>query len=153
MSGPPFVKTFEIRWADIDQNRHLRHSAYADYGAHVRVSFLAEHGFSMSRLAEIGIGPVLFREELLYFKEIHAEETVSMDFRVGGIADDGSRWRLVHELSRADGETAARITVEGAWLDLARRRLMAPPDELGMLFARLPHTDGFETLKALGRRG
>ena len=26
-----FTRSFEVRWADLDANRHLRHTAYLDY--------------------------------------------------------------------------------------------------------------------------
>lgn len=36
----PLTKEFEVKWADLDPNRHMRHSAYNDYAAHMRVKFL-----------------------------------------------------------------------------------------------------------------
>ena len=32
-----FSLPIQIRWSDIDQNRHLRHSAYYDYGSNGRI--------------------------------------------------------------------------------------------------------------------
>lgn len=36
--------SFIPRWADLDPNRHLRHTAYADYATPVRFSYLTENG-------------------------------------------------------------------------------------------------------------
>ena len=41
---------FDVRWADLDPNQHVRHTAYADYGTHVRMSWLASAGFDAARL-------------------------------------------------------------------------------------------------------
>lgn len=49
-----FEKEIEVRWADVDQNRHVRHSAYYDYGAHVRVACLTAAGYDADRLGEDG---------------------------------------------------------------------------------------------------
>ncbi len=143
-----FIKHFEIRWADLDPNRHLRHSSFTDYATHVRFSYLREHGFSQRRFAELGLGPVIFREETRFFAEVDAGETITVDFRARGLAPDASRWDLLHEVRLSDGTHAATVRVEGAWLDLKTRRLTTPPDDLVTLLDRLPHTDDFEVLKA-----
>jgi len=39
-----FTMPVQIRWADIDQNRHLRHSVYYDYGAMMRMNVLYANG-------------------------------------------------------------------------------------------------------------
>ena len=53
---------FDVRWADIDANSHMRHSAYYDYAAHLRVQLLKSIGMDIMTLSKLGIGPVLFRE-------------------------------------------------------------------------------------------
>jgi acyl-CoA thioester hydrolase len=64
----------QIIWAQIDANRHMRHSAYADICAQARSNMLNKMGFSLDKFAEFHIGPILFREELIYFKEVHLDE-------------------------------------------------------------------------------
>ncbi len=39
-----YLKEFEIRWSDVDANRHLANSAYLNYMSHARMSFLMEIG-------------------------------------------------------------------------------------------------------------
>ena len=36
----------------------------------------------------------------------------------------------MHTIYKADGRVAATVTVDGAWLDLDRRKLTVPPAEL-----------------------
>ena len=74
-----FKQAIQIRWADVDANRHLRHSVYYDYGATMRMSVLAGRGLTMEKLAEFGVGPILFREEALFKREIHFEDQITIE--------------------------------------------------------------------------
>ncbi len=123
-------KTYTTRWADMDPNGHLRHSAYADFAADQRIAALAEHGFDLARFAVLRLGPILFREETKYLKEIRLGETLRVDGRTVSSAEDGSRWTIEHTIYKEDGRPAATVTVDGAWLDLDRRKLTVPPAEL-----------------------
>ena len=38
-----YLKEFEVRWNDIDANRHLANSAYINYMSHTRLSFMLEN--------------------------------------------------------------------------------------------------------------
>lgn len=133
----PYEKSFTVRWADMDPNVHLRHSAYTDYAAQVRLDFLADQGFSMKQFAELAIGPILFREDTRFFKEVHMSETIRVTAELGGLSDDGSRWRIIHTIFKADGREAAVVAVDGAWLDLRLRKLTVPPQALTAAFANV----------------
>ncbi|SHL85312.1 acyl-CoA thioesterase [Hymenobacter psychrotolerans] len=132
-----YSKTFTVRWADMDPNVHMRHSAYTDYAAQVRLDFLADQAFPMRRFAELGIGPILFREDTRFLKEIHLSETIRVTAELGGLSADGSRWRIVHTIYKADGREAAVVAVDGAWLDLKLRKLTMPPAELTTTFTQM----------------
>jgi len=58
-----FEVKFNTKWSDFDPNRHMRHTAYNDYAAEVRVRFFQEHGLSINEFAKLNIGPILFKEE------------------------------------------------------------------------------------------
>ena len=130
--------TYRTRWADMDPNGHMRHSAYADYAADQRVVLLASWGYGVARFAQLRLGPILFREETRFVKEVGIGEEIRVDGRLASVADDGSRWTIVHTLYKADGRVAATVTVDGAWLDLDRRKLTVPPPELAARFATVP---------------
>ena len=72
------LKQFEIRWSDLDANRHVANSAYSDLLVETRMSFLREKGFSQKEFAEYDIGPVVFSEEFFYLREIMPSETVQV---------------------------------------------------------------------------
>ena len=122
--------TYTTRWADMDPNGHLRHSAYADFAADQRVRFLGLAGFDLPTFARLRFGPILFREDSRYLKEIRLGETIRVTGRLLAMADDGSRWTIEHTLYKEDGRPAATVTVDGAWLDLEKRKLTVPPAEL-----------------------
>jgi acyl-CoA thioester hydrolase len=132
-----YEKTFTVRWADMDPNVHMRHSAYTDYAAQVRLDLLADHGFTMRRFAELSLGPILFREDTRFMKEIGMSETIRVTAELGGVSADGSRWRIIHSIYKTDGRLAATVSVDGAWLNLRLRKLTMPPTEMVEAFQRV----------------
>ena len=130
--------TYRTRWADMDPNGHMRHSAYADYAADQRLVLLAEWGYDIKEFARLRLGPILFREETTFLKEVHIGEEIRVDSRLRSVNDDGTRWSILHTIYKADGRVAATVAVDGAWLDLDRRKLTTPPVELAMAFRELP---------------
>jgi len=55
-----FLKEFEIRWNDLDANRHLANVSYLAYAGETRMAFLQSMGISYQTLIELGIGPIVF---------------------------------------------------------------------------------------------
>src|ERR1700761_615206 len=90
-------------WSQMDANQHLRHSAYADLAAQARLNMLVKAGITFELLAAAKIGPVIFREELTYLREIRLGEHITVNCELNKSRADGSRWSIRHELIRADG--------------------------------------------------
>lgn len=141
-----YVVPIQIRWADIDQNRHLRHSAYYDYGATVRVAFLNERGLTSEKFEQLKIGPVLFREEALFKREIKLEDKITVDIEILKATADFSRWSIRHRFMKEDGTLAALLQVDGAWIDLVKRRLTPADDFIKAVFAAFPVAAEFQWL-------
>jgi acyl-CoA thioester hydrolase len=141
----------EVRWADLDANGHVRNTAYSEFATHARLRFLASRGFPPERFTRLGIGPIFFREETLFRRELHLGDTITIEVRSDGFAPDVSRWRVVHRVLDGSGEEAARVTVEGAWMDLRERKLTAPPEDLAGALRDLPQSETFEKLKSVVR--
>ena len=142
-----FIKHLDVRWADVDANRHMRHSAYADFAAFARVGFFESQGFDMPRFAQLEIGPILFREELIYKREILMFETIAITCRLSALSDEAERWSIRHELIKQGGEVAATIEVDGAWMDLTARKLCTPPLELMRAMLTLEKTPDFSSVE------
>ena len=130
--------TYRTRWADMDPNGHMRHSAYADYAADQRIILLAAWGYDIKEFARLQLGPILFREETVFRKEVHIGEEILVDSRLLSVNEDGTRWSILHTIYKADGRLAATVTVDGAWLDLEKRKLTTPPAALAEAFRALP---------------
>lgn len=138
-----FIRTFNIRWADVDINRHMRHSAYNDYAAHVRIQLLNELGMDIDTLARLNIGPVLFREETIFLHEVGMNEDIKVNAKLKSAREDGSRWSFIHEFTTTEGKTAATVTVDGAWIDLKKRKLTALPDQFREAMLTIPRSNDF----------
>jgi acyl-CoA thioester hydrolase len=144
-----YEKTFFAGWGDMDFNSHMRNTAYLDKSADVRMMFFSENGFPMTEFVARRIGPVITKDEVEYFKEVGLLEAIRVTLSLAALADDGSRFVIRNEFLRADGTPAARVTSAGGWLDLSRRKLIAPPAELLEVLRILPRTDNFQVLQPL----
>ena len=133
-----YAKKIEIRWSDIDPNFHLRHSVYYDFGAFVRISFLAEHGLTTAHMQEHHIGPILFREECVFKREIHFNDAVSVNVKLLKATPDMGRWTMVHEIWKNEDTLSAVLTIDGAWIDTEVRKLAVPPEEFRKVFELIP---------------
>lgn len=97
----------------------------------------------MTKLEELKMGPILFREETKFFREVGMEGTITMTVALSKARADGSRWSFFHEMYRPDGIKAATIEVDGAWLDVVKRKLAIAPQEIAGLFLAMPKTEDF----------
>jgi acyl-CoA thioester hydrolase len=138
-----FSKTLYVGWGDLDANGHMRNTAYLDKAADVRMYYFADHGFPSREFARVGIGPVVQKDEIEYFRELHLLDPITVTLQVDALSDDGARFVLRNEFWR-DAELVARVTTTGGWLDLKARKLIAPPEKLRKLLEAAPRTTDFQ---------
>lgn len=139
-----YSKHVDIRWSDLDPNFHLRHSIYYDWGAYVRISFLNEQGLTPAVLVQHFIGPILFREECVFKREIQFGDQVEVNLTLLKCRKDMSRWTMQHEIWKNSDTLSAIITIDGAWIDTKARKLAIPPDLILKGFEALPKAANFE---------
>jgi acyl-CoA thioester hydrolase len=132
-----------VLWSQIDANRHLRHSAYSDLAAQARLSVLEATGFDAKQMARQKVGPVLFREELVYLREIGLNDTVRVTCALQKCRGDGSRWSFTQGIFREDGVKAAQVNTDGAWIDTDNRKLTSLPTEMLERFRSIPRSETF----------
>jgi acyl-CoA thioester hydrolase len=130
----------------MDFNGHMRNTAYLDKSADMRMLFFSANGFPMRAFASLKLGPVVQKDEIAYVREIGLLDEIRCTLALAGIAEDGSRWLMRNEFYRPDGRLAASVTSAGGWLDLATRRLVAPPPNLLATLRLLPATADLQTL-------
>jgi acyl-CoA thioester hydrolase len=133
----------KVIWAQMDANRHLRHSAYADLAAQARIELLEAINLNMETFAKLKLGPILFREELVYLREITGSQNIEINTVLTKTRIDGSRWSIRHEVFREDGIKSAIINVDGAWLNMVDRKLTSLPEEYAGLFQQVPKSEDF----------
>lgn len=150
--GELFECRFEVRWADLDGNRHVRNTAFSEYATHTRFRLLASHDFDQARLESLRFGPVMMREEIRYRREVLFGDALVVNVRCAGLSPDSSQWRVHQEVLRSDGREAAVLTIQGGCIDLDSRKPIIPPAELASVLQTLPRTRDYENLPSLVRR-
>ena len=139
-----FRRPAQVRWSDLDPNFHVRHSVYYDWGAFCRIEFLNQHGLTNKVMQDLGFGPILFREECVFRKEIRSGDEIFINLQIIKGREDFSRWSIRHHLSKTDGTVCAVVTVDGAWMDVNLRKLATPPQKVNEVFAAMPKSENFE---------
>ena len=127
-----FSKQLSFRWSDLDPNFHIRHSAYYDFGAQHRIEILENLGLTMKVLQAQHFGPILFREECIFRKEIKLSDKITMQTKISKMKADASRWSIVHEFMNEQNALCAIITVDGAWMDTKLRKIANPTPDIAI---------------------
>ena len=143
---PPFTTTCEVRWADLDPLGPARHTAFMDWATHCRLVAFAAQGATTERFQELGVAPVLFREETDYLREVSGEDRITVSFEFTGGSADWKHFRIRHVLTRRDGTHCATVVVRGAWLNLRERKVVVPPEPIVQACRGLPRSTEFEVL-------
>jgi len=141
-----YLKEFEIRWSDVDANRHLANSAYVNFMSHTRMAFLQQLGFDQKTFAENQIGPVVFHEHLYYFKEVFPGRPIRVSLEVAGMSEDGKFFEFHHNFYDSEGKNVAHCEMMGAWISLQTRGLISLPEELLKIFNTVERPEGFRIL-------
>jgi acyl-CoA thioester hydrolase len=141
-----YAREFLAGWGTMDFNGHMANTAYLDLAADVRMAFFAEHGFPPREFHRLGIGPVMKKDELEYFREVGLFDTVTVTYAALAMSADGARFVIENEIWSAAGERAATVRSTGGWLDLRARKLVPPPPDLFAAFAKVPRVPGFVEL-------
>lgn len=141
-----FTREFDVRWSDLDANRHMANSAYQNFMSHTRMAYLIENGFTQRELAAYNLGPVIFSEQIYYFREIHQGKPITVTCEITGISDDGSLFSFRHDFYDVKGRNLARGIMTGAWMDLKDRKIIPLHKDLLSSFNQLPKADDFKVI-------
>src|SRR5690348_5617472 len=105
----------------------MRNAAYLDRASDTRMLYFGSIGLGAKELIKLRIGPVIKEDRIEYFRELMLIEEFKGTHQVAGLAPDCSRYRLRNEFWKLDGQLACRITSTGGYIDLDKRKLVAPP--------------------------
>ncbi len=138
-------KHISIRWSDLDPNFHMRHSVFYDFCAQQRIEILGSLGLTMDKFKELKMGPVIFREEAVFRREIKLGDQITLEVYLSKMKADASKWSFEHRFVNDQGKLMATVTVDGSWLDVVERKLAREiPQVLLTAFVDFPKTEGFE---------
>jgi len=146
-----YARTYEIRFSDLDANGHVNYAAYIDAAGDLRYKFFTEQGLPPEKFAEWGIGPVYTSIHADFLREVRMGETVTITFVLSGLSPSGARWKVHHEILKANGKKAVTLDVEGVVLDLSTRQPALPTPELLQTFNLIPRASDFEVLPEIRR--
>ncbi len=141
-----FFKEFEIRWSDLDANRHLANSAYINFMSHTRMAYLGLIGFNQKSMAKHNIGPVVFYEHMYYFKEVFPGKPIRVSLGFKGMSKDGMFFEFEHNFYDSEGKNFARCNMMGAWMDLRERKLIGLPQNFLDVFEQMEKEESFKIL-------
>ncbi|KQC32127.1 thioesterase [Nonlabens sp. YIK11] len=141
-----YTKKFDVRWSDLDANRHMANSAYQNFMSHTRMAYLIENGFGQQQMQEYQTGPVIFNENIYYFKEIHQGQPITVSCELTGMSEDGSLFSFRHNFYDHKGKNLARGLMTGAWMNLKERRITALHEDLYKMIDHLPKSDDFKEI-------
>jgi acyl-CoA thioester hydrolase len=137
---------FRVSWAHLDGNAHMANTSFMQLAIDCRFHYFASRGFSPADFASWGVGPVVRRDEVEYYRELRLLETGRVNLMLAGLSADASRFRIANEIRHSGGDLVARVTSLGGWLDLAGRKLVVPPAPLADALRALERTPDYEPL-------
>jgi len=146
-----FSRSIRAQWSDMDQNGHMRTTAYLAAAEDVRMEFFDAAGFTMAEFTRRGFGPVIQSDDLRYRAELRLLDTAIVDLQLAGLSTDGARFQMRNTFTRLDGQPASTVTSTGGWLDLQRRKLTVPSADLLAILDQIDRTDDFRVLASLVR--
>ncbi len=134
----------QLRWSDLDPNFHIKHSVYYDWGASLRIDFFVANGLTIELMHQHNIGPILFREEAIFRKEVLMKDKVKINIEITKAKRDYTRWSIRHTITKNDEILATIINVDGSWINSIERKLAAPNQIFELAFKNMPIADDFE---------
>lgn len=96
------------------------------------------------RFEELHIGPILFREEAVFRREIKFEDRIKVDVEVMRATPDFSRWSIRHRFFKDEDSICAVINLDGAWMDILKRKLTVPVEAIRVAFDDFPKAAEFQ---------
>lgn len=140
------MQKFEIRWNDLDPNRHLKNSSFVDLMSQARMNFLKSAGIGHKILHALNLGPVVFYEHIYYFREVAPDDPIFLSVGLKGVSKERTFFEFEHNMYNTNGENLAYCELMGGWMDLNKRKLTPVPEILAPKIDTLDHADNFRIL-------
>ncbi|MDE0231969.1 MAG: thioesterase family protein [bacterium] len=110
-----YESVVRARFSDLDPYNHVNHARYLSYFEMARVDLLEELGFSMARLAEMGLQIVLVEASIRYYTPARLGDEVRITTRVREVRRASTRWSQRAEVG---SDPVATLEIKAAFVDL-----------------------------------
>ncbi len=74
-------------------------------------------------------------------RELNFGDEIEIRIRLLKATPDYGRWSFVNEIWKNGDTLAAVVTVDGAWMDTVKRKLVIPPDTFKEAFSKMPKAE------------
>lgn len=133
-----------VTWAHLDANRHMRNTAYSEFATHARINYFKQADHGIDALAKQKTGPILLREELIYLREVRMHEQLCIEIELTAMTDNYSHYTICHTFLKENKKVAAKVIIDGAWIDLESRKLCLPSsDTIHKVIKNIPKSKNF----------
>ncbi len=147
-----YTKKFEVRWSDMDANRHLANSSYINFMSHTRMSLFLDSGLTHKMMVEHQLGPVVFHEHIYYFKEVLPGTPVTVTVEFKGMSANGTLFEFHHNFYDCEGRNLAHSEMMGGWINSETRRLTNLHEEPLAVFNGMEKAADFRVLTSADTR-
>ncbi len=141
-----FIQTFEVRWSDLDANRHVANTAYSNFMIATRMGFFRDSGFLQEDFERHRIGPAIISEEFHYLRETPPDGLLRVDVELAGLSADERFIQFHHSVYHPDGSLAVFARCTFCWIHLDTRKVREAPPGLAAILRKLERAQDFREL-------
>jgi acyl-CoA thioester hydrolase len=95
------------------------------------------------------LGAVLLREESIYVREVGMHERIRITVELIKATRDYSRYTIIQTIFKENGKVAAKVLIDGAWIDMQTRKVMPPfPEVVEAVVNQLPIHKDYDWVEA-----
>lgn len=113
-----------VRFSDLDPYNHVNHARYLSFFETARVGLLAEMGFSMDRLAGMGLQIVLVEALIRYFTPARLGDEIEIVTGVREVRRASTRWS---QTARVATDAVATLEIKAAFTSPGGKPQRTPP--------------------------
>ena len=99
----------------IDFSRHVNNAVYINWLEIARVKVCDASGYSLARMATLGVLPVLVETQIAYKKPLLMGDVATIEVWIEELA--GATAWMAYEITNQNGEVCATARQRGLWMD------------------------------------
>lgn len=117
-----------IREFHLDTFGHVNNATYLSLYEEARWDLIERGGFGLTKIKELGIGPVILDLQLTFKRELTNREEIIITAQNGAMKNS-LVFTIHQEIQRLDGTVCSTVDLSVGLMDLKKRKLIAPTAE------------------------